>query len=94
MTDGQDMYGTSMYIICKSSDKIKLFGRYDDLNSSTINGTGEPWQIDQDGQLFMAGLEYSPVKGVKFSPNYRLWAPDNESLPNINSIYINCELKF
>ncbi len=94
MTEGQDMYGTSFFLTYKPSAKIKLFGRFDDLNSSTLTGENQPWQIDGDGQLIIAGIEYSPVKGVKLAPNYRLWNSDSELLPAVNSIYLNCELKF
>ncbi len=94
MVAGHDVYGTSFFLSWKPTSKIKLFGRFDDLNSSASDGEIQPWQIDDDGQLFMAGLEYSPLKGVKFAPNYRLWNPENESFPTINSLYLNCELKF
>lgn len=94
MAEGHDMYGTSLYLIYKSSDKLKIFGRYDDLNSSTLPGEDQPWQVNNDGRLFMAGLEYSPLKGVKLAPNYRIWSPENETQPNENSVYLNCEVKF
>ena len=94
MVDGQDMSGTSFYFSLKPCSKVKLFGRYDDLNSSTLTDLHQPWQIDDDGQLYMAGIEYSPTKGVKLAPNFRLWSPDNESFASISSAYLNCELKF
>ncbi|HKJ79466.1 MAG TPA: hypothetical protein VKA10_08020, partial [Prolixibacteraceae bacterium] len=94
MIDGQDMYGTSFYATYKPSGQLKVFGRYDDLNYSTLEGVDLPWQIEDVGQLIMAGLEYSPIKGVKLAPNFRIWNPDSESLETINSVYLNCELKF
>ncbi len=94
MVDGQDFYGTSFYATFKPSDKIKIFGRFDDLNSVTIEGESKPWQIGKDGQLLMAGIEFNPIKGVKLTPNYRLWNSDDESNPNTTLLYLNCEFKF
>lgn len=94
MVDGQDMYGTSFFLTYKPGGSVKIFGRFDDLNSDTLEGEDLPWQINDDGQLIMAGVEYSPIKGVKFAPNFRIWNPDNEALANINSLYLNVELKF
>ncbi len=94
MVDGQDFYGTSVFATYKASDKIKLFGRFDDLNSVTIEGESQPWHIGRDGQLLMAGIEFNPIKGIKLTPNFRSWNPDDESKPNSVFIYMNCELKF
>lgn len=94
MVEGQDIYGTSFFVTFQPSEKIKLFGRFDDLKSKVLAGETEPWQINKDGQLIMAGIEYAPVKGVKLAPNFRLWNTANELVPNTTSLYLNCELKF
>ena len=94
MRDGQDLYGTSFYATFKASKNILLFGRFDDLKSKTIEGESNPWQINKDGKLIMAGIEYSPIKGVKIAPNYRYWGPANESTPATSYVYFNLELKF
>lgn len=94
MVEGKDFYGTSFYATYQPSKNVKIFGRFDDLKSKTIEGENTPWNLNKDGQLIMAGLEYSPVKGVKLAPNFRLWNTANESAPNTASLYLNCELKF
>ena len=94
MVDGQDMYGTSFYVTYKPKSNIKMFGRFDDLNSATLSGESEPWQINKDGSLIIAGVEFSPVKGVKLTPNVRSWNPASESAENTTFLYLNCELKF
>lgn len=93
MEDGHDIYGTSFYGTFKPSDAVKIFARYDDLKSKTLDGASDGWNVSKDGQLFMAGLEFSPVKGVKVAPNYRLWSTADDS-PNTSYLYLNLELKF
>ncbi len=94
MTDGRDRFGPSFFTTYIPVPNIKIFGRYDQMNSNTLEGENDPWQINRDGQLIIAGVEYSPVRGVKFAPNYRMWNPENNSLPTINSVYLNCEVRF
>lgn len=94
MVDGQDIYGTSFYATYKPKSNIKIFGRYDSLNSKELEGQPEPWQIAKDGQLLLAGVEYSPVKGVKITPNVRVWNPELETAENTTYLYLNFELKF
>uniref|UniRef100_UPI0032170790 hypothetical protein n=1 Tax=uncultured Draconibacterium sp. TaxID=1573823 RepID=UPI0032170790 len=94
MVDGQDLYGTSFYATYKPNKEVKLFARYDDLNSKKLVGESEPWQIEKDGQLMLAGVEYSPVKGVKLTPNIRFWNPDLNDAKNTTYLYLSAELKF
>jgi hypothetical protein len=93
MVDGQDIYGTSFFATYKASKNLKLFGRFDDLKSKALAGESEPWQLNKDGQLMMAGLEYNVTKGVKIAPNVRYWSPADDS-PATTFAYFNLELKF
>ena len=94
MVDGQDMYGTSFYAWYKPNGNWKLFARYDDLNSKALEGGQSGWNIGEDGQLMLAGVEYSPVKGVKITPNVRVWNPDEMDAKNTTYLYLSAELKF
>lgn len=94
MRDGHDIYGTSFFATYSPSDKIMLFGRFDDLKSKALEGKTEPWQLSKDGQLIMAGIEFNPVKGVKVAPNFRYWSPADSSMPGTSFAYLNLELKF
>ncbi len=91
--EGQDLYGTSFYATFKAGKRFMVFGRFDDLKSKALEGENEGWQLDKDGQLFMAGLEISPVKGVKIAPNIRYWNPANNSAATTFA-YLNLELKY
>lgn len=94
MVDGQDMYGTSFYATYKLEDKWEIYARYDDLNSKALNGEQDGWNNSKDGQLMLAGVEYSPVKGIKFSPNVRFWNPDKEDAKNATFLFLSAEIKF
>ena len=94
MIDGQDMFGTSVYTTYKPGEKIKYFARFDDLQSATIEGQSNPWQLAKDGQLLMGGFEFNPVKGVKVAPNLRYWNPADEVLKPATFAYINVEIRY
>jgi hypothetical protein len=94
MTDGQDMYGTSFYVTYKMADQWEIYGRYDDLNSKALEGEQDGWNIGKDGQLMLAGVEFTPVKGIKFSPNVRFWNPDKEDVKNTTFLFLSAEIKF
>ena len=94
MAEGQHMYGPSFFTTYRPTESLKIFGRFDKLNSSTLAGETEPWQISDDGNLLMAGFEISPAKGVKFAPNFRWWDAADESAASVYSIFLNVELKF
>ncbi len=92
--EGKDYSGTSVYASFIPTKKIKLFGRYDYLTSATLEGQSSNWNRAKDGSLIIAGIEYQPVKGVKFSPNYRLWKPANSEQKPTQYLYLSCEIKF
>lgn len=92
--DGQDLDGISTYAAYKASKKVKLFVRYDKLNSNKLNGSDESWHLSKDGELFIAGLEYAPVKGIKIAPNFSGWNPADNSKPFESTLFLNCEIKF
>ncbi|MFC2104922.1 porin, partial [Bacteroidota bacterium] len=69
----QDLSGISIYSTLIINKKINIFGRFDNLTSSKLEGQDDPWNITNDGQTFILGLEYTPVKGVKIAPNFQGW---------------------
>ncbi len=94
MLNGNDYFGPSFYATFVASKKVKIFARYDDLQSKTPSGKTENWNLANDGNLFMAGVEFAPVSGIKFTPNYRGWNPANELAPFVSTLMLNCEIKF
>lgn len=65
--------GVSAYTTIRVMDKFKIFGRYDYLTSNKLKSDSTQWNIDNDGSAVILGLEYSPIKKVQISLNYRNW---------------------
>lgn len=90
--NGEDLIGFSFYGTINLNKKWKFFGRYDDLASNELMGSD--WNIAKDGNIIIAGFEFTPVKGLKISPNYQGWNPKDESQKYLTGIFINLEIKF
>lgn len=91
---GKDYWGTSVYATLAPFKNIEVFARYDFLTSNTINLETSNWNASNDGRLIVAGVEYQPIKGLKITPNYRLYDPSVASETNTHSIYMNVEVRF
>lgn len=90
---GADLWGTSVYGTLQATKKIRVLARYDKLMSNKVPGTSEDWNLANDGELFIAGVEFPVVKGIRFSPNLRGWNPAGPRESFRSSIYFNLEIK-
>ncbi len=93
-TDGKDMDGVSCYTSVRASKKIKFIGRYDHIGSCTLPGASSAWNLSSDGELYLVGLEFSPVEGVKIAPNFQGWNPRDGNQSFSSTAILNCEIKF
>lgn len=93
-TSGKSFSGYSVSANYNAAKNVKVFARYDALTSNTITEETANWNLSKDGSLLLAGVEYNPVKGVKFAPNFRLWSPADDSKASKTSFFLNCEIKF
>ena len=94
LVEDQDLNGTSIYTTVNAGKKMNLFARFDHLSSNKLEGADDAWNIGKDGQAYIFGLEYRPVKGVKISPNFQGWNPSAKDAPFESNIYLNFELSF
>ena len=85
--------GISLHATYKTSKSMTIFARFDDLTSKKIGSSTSGWDT-ADGQLYMAGLEFFPVKGVQVSPNIRYSKPSLSSLHSTTSFDVNVGLNF
>lgn len=90
---GQDWSGVSAYGTYRFSPKCDFFARYDNLTSEKVGNAASAWNYSKDGQLFMAGLEFIPVKGIRVAPNYQLMKPRDNAKSNISTLIVNVEIK-
>jgi hypothetical protein len=93
---GYSIYGTLPII-----DKLNVFARFDDLTSDKIGTVTTSWNSGKsgtDGQVYIAGVEFVPVKGIQISPNFRYNDPSAEVITAgghaTSSININLGVSF
>jgi hypothetical protein len=94
MINGHDFSGISVYTSLGLAEKFSIFTRYDDLKSVIPDNEKDPWNNSKDGQLFMAGFDYSPVIGVKIAPTFLGWLPYDRTKSFTSIIALNIELRF
>ncbi|MDD5183808.1 MAG: hypothetical protein PHS84_00930 [Paludibacter sp.] len=63
--------GLSVYGTLPFAKQFTAIARFDDLMSTKVGTATTGWNTSTDGQVYMAGIEYTPVKGIQLTPNYR-----------------------
>lgn len=91
--EDHDLYGPSFYGTWQAGKKIKLLARYDKLMSNTTDGANADWNLSDDGELFIAGVEFPVTRGIKLTPNLRGWNPAAPEQDFKTSVYFNLEIK-
>ena len=94
MTDGRNYSGISIFTRVPLSDRVRLFARYDMISSVTMEGDDDPWNINKDGSYIFAGIDFSPAKNVRISPNFTGYLPKGAGNDNVSTIGLNIEAKF
>jgi len=108
---GQNWSGLSVYGTLPIVKQLNVFARLDDLSSdklsvsTTTNGvtttTNLPWNSTKtgtDGLVYIAGVEFVPVKGIQISPNFKYANPSsdasNAGAHSVSSINVNLGINF
>jgi hypothetical protein len=94
MINGNDFSGISVYASLGLAKKFSIYSRYDYLMSVVRDNATDPWNLSNDGQLFIAGFDYSPVKGVKIAPAYFGYIPEDVSIPFTSRFGLYFEIRF
>jgi len=94
MTDGRDYSGISVFARVPLSEKVRLFARYDNISSVTMPGDEDPWNANRDGSYIFAGIDFSPARNVRISPNFTGYLPSDGGNENVSTIGLNIEAKF
>lgn len=80
-----DRYIVSIFTNYTFNSKYNVFARYDYMNADDV------WS-SQD--VLICGVEFSPVKGIKISPNFRRVNYKKSNSPNGGFLYVNFEFGF
>jgi len=94
VADNHDLEGLSFYSTYTFNKKWEVFGRYDNLNSNTLEGETEKWNLSKNGSAITTGVQYAPAKGVKMAFNYRNFAHKDSNEEDQSQVYVNFEFKF
>lgn len=89
-----DLKGFSIYSTYVLNEKFEFFGRYDLLESNKIGTSTTNWNANKDGKAILLGAQYTPIKGVRSSLNYRVWNYNLASKIDLSTLYLNLEVKF
>ena len=85
---GYSFYGTLFF-----NAKTGVLARYDNLTSKDNTTNAHSWNFTKDGSQFLIGFQYTPVKGIRLSPNYQIWKPKDGTKSNTSSVFLNVEIK-
>jgi hypothetical protein len=84
---GMSVYGTLPF-----AKQFSAIARFDNLTSKKIGTATTGWNTATDGQVYIAGVEYSPVKGIQITPNFRY--SDLKTGNSTTSINVNVGMSF
>lgn len=91
--EGEDRYGFSFFAKYNINSRYQLFARFDKIASNKLDGDENPWNLDEDGTALVAGLQFEPIKRIKFALNYHDWVPYAANGDTEAFIYLNLEVK-
>lgn len=70
-TKDHNWSGLSVYGTLPFANQFTAIARFDNLMSDKIGTSTTGWNTTTDGQVYLAGIEYAPVKGIQITPNIR-----------------------
>ncbi|MDD4992540.1 MAG: hypothetical protein PHR83_09935 [Paludibacter sp.] len=70
-TSGHNWSGLSVYGTLPFANQFTAIARFDNLMSDKVGTSTTGWNTTTDGQVYLAGVEYAPVKGIQITPNIR-----------------------
>ena len=73
-------YGTSVYGSVVLHKKWEIFARYDMLDSYQHEGQNQAWNESRDGQHFIGGIQFNPIKKVKLAIDLQHWIPSDDNI--------------
>lgn len=88
-----DRYGYSVYGHYNFKEKFQFFARFDKIASNKLTGESNPWNLSDDGSALIAGIQFQPIKQIKFALNYHDWVPYASNADTKSFIYLNMEVK-
>jgi hypothetical protein len=89
-----NLNGISLWATYKATKRVSVFGRFDHLASNTLSGAKTAWNEAKDGQLYAAGIEIFPVKGMAIAPNVQITNPKKDGEKSTTNLLVNFNFSF
>jgi hypothetical protein len=86
-----DAYGYSLFATYVITPEIECFVRFDKVLSNTLSRATTSWNHANYGQAYIAGIQYQPVKTIRFALDYQGWKPEDTSSSIKNFMMVNTE---
>jgi len=90
----QNRYGYSVYSTYEFSEKWEIFLRYDQVYSNILGDATEPWNLADDGSALITGVQFSPIKNIRFSLDYQDWIEYAGNGAADRILYLHLEVNF
>jgi|WetSurMetagenome_2_1015567.scaffolds.fasta_scaffold00489_2 hypothetical protein len=91
---GHNYSGFAIFGSYTMNEKVGFFGRFYEFSSVIPNGEITEWNSANDNKTIVAGIDYSPVKGIRISPNVTYIDPDATGAAGKTVASLNFEVKF
>ena len=52
------------------------------------------WNGTKDGQTYVAGVEFNPIKGIMVAPNVQVIHPSADNTKTTTNLMVNCSYNF
>jgi hypothetical protein len=88
MVKDADLTGLSFWGNYAMNKSASVFARFDNLTSK------DDWNGAKDGQLYVAGLEFTPIKGIQVAPNVQISKPKPSDSKTTTNLMVNCCYNF
>jgi hypothetical protein len=89
-----DKWGASLSFSWDITGPVQYFLRLDYLNAGMRHEEGKPWDLSAPGTGVITGLQYAPVDHVKMALTWRSRTPSAISVPPVNWLLFNLEVRF
>ncbi len=90
---GHDNHAISFNGRVPVSERVRIIGRYDFAASTRAGNEADPWNLSNDGQLFLAAVEIAISPGINLSPNFVGWKPTDMDMPFISRFSLSLDIK-
>lgn len=93
-TTDKNKLAYSVLAVANINKKMKVFGRFDHIQSSTLPTLAIGWNTAMDGNKIIAGFEFIPTKNVNLALNYQGNMYSNTAINRQSFIFLNAQLAF